>query len=218
MSNYVLKYSKGEEVKYISHLDFVRTFARAVRRSGLAMTYSQGFNPHPVMSVASPMSVGVTGEGEYLRIGFDKDYSEKEIIERLNSAMPKGFEIKAAKIQNTKRDYDFATIQMADYEVYAETDFENLDVDKFYNLSEIITAKKSKSGIKDVDIKPLIFDMKSEKAEGGYIIYMRTASGNSNLKPDTVIEAMKKYIDGFECEYYTVHRKALLTDKGEVLL
>ena len=65
MSNYVLKYSRGEEVKYISHLDFVRMFHRAVRRAGLPMSYSHGFNPHPVMTVAMPLSVGVTSDVQY---------------------------------------------------------------------------------------------------------------------------------------------------------
>lgn len=216
MSNYILKYSKGSEVKYISHLDFVRTFTRAVRRSGLAMTYSQGFNPHPVMSVAVPMSVGVTGDGEYLRIGFDEPYTEAEIKQYINNALPIGIEIKDVKKQDEK--IKFSDIEMADYEVYIETDLKDLDINKFFSLNEIIISKKSKSGIRDADIKPFLFSLKSEKVNSGYILYMRTAAGNSSLKPDTVIDAMKKYIDGFDCEYYTVHRKSLLTKEGIELL
>ncbi|MCH5184649.1 MAG: DUF2344 domain-containing protein [Oscillospiraceae bacterium] len=217
MSDYVLKYSRGEEIKYISHLDFVRAFARAVRRSGLAMTYSQGFNPHPVISVASPMSVGMTGDGEYLRIGFDEEYSPDEIIRRLNDVFP-GLKIKAAAVRNNKKEYDFASIEAADYTVFAETGFKGLNTAGFFGLNEIIIPKKSKSGVRDTDIKPFLFNISSEPAEGGYIIYMRVAAGNSNLKPDTVLDAMKKYTDGFEYGYFTVHRRALLNKEGKELL
>jgi len=217
MSNYILKYSRGEEVKYISHLDFMRTFGRAVRRSGLAMSYSQGFNPHPILSVAVPMSVGVTGEGEYLRIGFDIDYTPNEIITELNKALPAGFEINAAVVQHNKNEYDFASITLADYKVFAETETEP-DIDGFMKNAEIIVPKKTKSGTKNTDIKPLIHSIWAEKNEDGYDIYMRLSTGNTNLKPDTVIDAINKYTDDFKCEYYTVHRIALLNDKGEVLL
>ena len=90
MSNYVLKYSRDERVKYISHLDFIRTFHRTVRRAGLLMSFSQGFNPHPVMTIAMPLSVGVTSDSEYIKIGFQEDYSEQEIMEKLNVSLPVG--------------------------------------------------------------------------------------------------------------------------------
>ena len=83
MSNYILKYTRGDRVKYISHLDFVRMFHRAVRRANLPFVFSQGFNPHPIMTIASPLSVGVTADGEYMKVGFDTDLSESEIRELL---------------------------------------------------------------------------------------------------------------------------------------
>lgn len=75
MSNYILKYSRDERVKYISHLDFVRLFHRTVRRTGMNFMFSNGFNPHPIMMVAQPLSVGVTSDCEYMKVGFDGDYS-----------------------------------------------------------------------------------------------------------------------------------------------
>ena len=65
---YRLRYEKTPAVRYISHLDFVRVLNRTVRRSGLPVTYTEGFNPHPVMMVAMPLSVGVTSEDEYIDI------------------------------------------------------------------------------------------------------------------------------------------------------
>ena len=109
MSNYVLKYRRGEEVKYISHLDFVRMFHRAVRRSGLPMAFSQGFNPHPIMTVAMPLSVGVTADGEFMKIGFEGEFSEAEIKSALNTALPPGFEIlRAKKVAGKERHFGMA--------------------------------------------------------------------------------------------------------------
>ena len=82
MSNYILKYSRDERVKYISHLDFVRLFHRTVRRTGMNFMFSNGFNPHPIMMVAQPLSVGVTSDCEYMKVGFDGDYSEQDLTER----------------------------------------------------------------------------------------------------------------------------------------
>ena len=95
MSKYILEYTRDSRVKYISHLDFIRMFHRAVRRSGVDFLYSEGFNPHPVMTVAMPLSVGVTSGGEYMKVGFEDTYSEDEIKKRINDALPPGFEIKS---------------------------------------------------------------------------------------------------------------------------
>ena len=80
MSKYILKYTRDERVKYISHLDFIRMFHRTVRRSGVNFLFSEGFNPHPVMTVAMPLSVGVTSGGEYMKVGFTDDFSPAKII------------------------------------------------------------------------------------------------------------------------------------------
>ena len=64
MAKYILKYGRDDRVKFISHLDFVRCFHRAVRRSSLNFEFSQGFNPHPVMTIAQPLPVAVTSKCE----------------------------------------------------------------------------------------------------------------------------------------------------------
>ena len=70
---YRLKYAKSENARYISHLDFVRVLNRTIKRSNLPVTYTEGFNPHPVMVVAMPIGVGATSEDEYIDIDFDNE-------------------------------------------------------------------------------------------------------------------------------------------------
>ena len=219
MSNYIIKYARGEEVKYISHLDFVKFIQRAVRRADLPMLYSYGFNPHPQMAIALPLSVGVTSDCELMRIGFDGDFLEDEIKNTLNSVLPDGFSV--TMVKNCKESkIDFSTINRADYickcEVEGKTEF---DVEKFLSNDKILVMKKSKSGIKEADIKSHIHFMELIDVNDDIVTFsMCLSAGNEyNLKPDTVIDAMMKYDEDFKVNFYNVHRCALLVDDKEYL-
>lgn len=219
MSNYVLKYARGEEVKYISHLDFVRMFHRAVRRSGLEMAFSQGFNPHPLMTVALPLSVGVTSDGEYMKIAFAQDYKEEHIAAKLNDALPKGFKILRAKRVEGK-ELDLTKIDRADYIVIAELENERVpDIQAFLENEQINVMKKSKSGVKEADVRPYIYKLELKEADGRLIMLsMRLAAGSSyNLKPDTVLDAMEKYCGDIKIMFKSVHRAAMLCGDTEYL-
>jgi radical SAM-linked protein len=219
MSNYVLKYARGEEVKYISHLDFVRMFHRAVRRSGLEMAFSQGFNPHPLMTVALPLSVGVTSDGEYMKIAFAKNYKEEHIISELNGALPAGFKILNAK-QVEGKELDLTKIDRADYIVTAELENERVpDIQAFLENETINVMKKSKSGVKEADVRPYIYKLKLEEEDGRLIMLsMQLAAGSSyNLKPDTVLDAMEKYCEGVKVMFKSIHRVSMLCGDREYL-
>lgn len=220
MSKYVIKYSRGDRVKYISHLDFVRMFHRAVRRSGLDFSFSQGFNPHPIMTVAVPLSVGVTADGEYMKVGFETDLSEEKLAETLNSALPDGFEVKAAVLSEDNR-LDFNNIERAEYYIDAEcAKPDAFDAEKFMVLDNITVMKKSKSGEKETDIKPLIHSLKLTDAESGSLgITAILAAGNAaTLKPETLIDAINKYMPECEVGFFSAHRRALLTKDNKELL
>ena len=68
MSRYVVKFYKEGVLRYISHLDLLRLFKRSFKRVDIKLQYSQGFNPHPKMSFAQPLSLGYDSRGEYLEI------------------------------------------------------------------------------------------------------------------------------------------------------
>ncbi len=216
MSNYILKYSRDERVKYISHLDFVRLFHRTVRRTSLQFMFSQGFNPHPIMTVAQPLSVGVTADGEYMKVGFDGEYTENEIMSTLNENLPLGYKIIAVK-QIFAKEIDLTKIDRAVYTVEAETN-DSPDIDAFMANKELIVPKKTKSGVKDSDIRPHIFGLSQlDKNSESMVLKMTVSAGNDyNLKPETVIDAIKKY----ECAdigFIKIHRNALLEGDKDFL-
>ena len=219
MSNYIIKYSRGDEVKYISHLDFVKFIQRAVRRAELPMLYSQGFNPHPQMAIALPLSVGVTSDCELMRIGLEGDYTENEVKNALNSVLPNGFDIIDVKNYKDSK-IDFSSIDRANYickcEVEGKKDF---DIGSFLANDKILVMKKSKSGIKEADIKPHIHSMELIDINDDIMTFsMCVDAGNEyNLKPDTVIDAMQKYDEEFKVNFFSVHRCSLLVGNKEYM-
>ncbi len=217
MSNYILKYSRDDRVKYISHLDFVRLFHRTIRRTGMNFMFSQGFNPHPIMTVAQPLSVGVTSDCEYMKVGFDGNYSEKEIVDTINSAFPPGYKIFAAKRVEGK-EIDLTKLDRAVYTV--EVEYEgSADIDALLENKELLVMKKSKSGVKESDIRPYIYSIEKIGDENGILtLKMCIAVGSVyNLKPQSVIDAMEKYLDNFKAGFMNVHRNSMTYGDVEFL-
>lgn len=217
MSRYILKYGRDGRVKFISHLDFVRCFHRAVRRSRLNFEFSQGFNPHPIMTVAQPMPVGVTGEGEYMKVGLVTDMSDGEITAELNRCLPPGFTVYKTKRVEGK-EIDLTKIDRAEY--YVETECpERGDIRMLTRRTELIVPKKTKSGIKESDILPHIFEIEDLGYENGIQTLRMVLSCGSvyNLRPESVIAAMEKYCDGFKPGFIAAHRKRMMIGENEVM-
>ena len=217
MAKYILKYGRDSRVKFISHLDFVRCFHRAVRRSSLNFEFSQGFNPHPVMTIAQPLPVCVTSESEYMKVGFVTDLSEDGIRAELESVMPPGFFVYGVKKLQAK-EIDLTKINMAEYITEVECS-SPCDAHKLLEFSELIVPKKTKSGVKDSDIRPHIFSLEVLGFKDSVMtIKMRVSCGSEyNLKPETVVLAMEKYLDGFSYDFIMSHRKTMLIDGREVM-
>jgi radical SAM-linked protein len=88
-----LKFSRGEEVKYISHLSLMRLWERALRRAGISLAYSEGFTPHPRLSLAAPLPIGVTSEAELMDIILQKQVSPYFLIRTMGQQLPRGIDI-----------------------------------------------------------------------------------------------------------------------------
>ena len=98
---YVIKFTKESSIKFISHLDLMRTIQRVIRRANLPMEYSKGFNPHMALSIAQPLSVGVYSSAEYMDIVLVEELAEEEIINRLNEKTASGIKfLEARKVVN----------------------------------------------------------------------------------------------------------------------
>ena len=90
---YVIKFSKQGYIKFISHLDMIRLFNRAFKKTGIHLEHSQGFNPHPKMTFGQPLSLGHTSIGEIIEIETKAKFEPSEIQQKLQDAMPVGIDI-----------------------------------------------------------------------------------------------------------------------------
>src|SRR4030042_619242 len=88
-----IRFYRGEEVKFISHLDLMRLWQRALNRAGAPLAYSEGFNPHPRMSLAAPLALGVTSETELMDIILAKWMSPHSFTAAVSRQLPPGIEI-----------------------------------------------------------------------------------------------------------------------------
>ena len=88
-----IKFSRGEDIKYISHLSLMRLWERALRRGGIPLAYSEGFTPHPKLSLGAPLPIGVTSEAELMDLVLHKPLSPYSFICNMDSQLPKGVDI-----------------------------------------------------------------------------------------------------------------------------
>ncbi|HEY5585374.1 MAG TPA: TIGR03936 family radical SAM-associated protein [Ruminiclostridium sp.] len=228
LANIRTKFRRGDEVKFISHLDLMKVFERAIRRARLPIVYSQGFNPHPGMVFGLPLSVGVTSDAEYGDFEvIDDELSVPEFMERLNAQLPQGVEITAAKQRQSKQNI-MATIAASEYIVVVGTKSEcneknlKVSIDKYLAQNEIIIEKRTKSGMKDTNIRDMIFDLDFELQPcGTYNIIKLTmlvsAGSKANLKPDLLIESLFGYLE-FDFEIDRIHRTKLFVNAQDQLL
>lgn len=203
-NHFYARYKKYGRAKYISHLDMVRVFNRVFRRGGIPIAYSEGFNPHPKISFALPLSVFYESECEILLFSVTEDISAEELLKRFSTVMPEGLEI----VEVCPGKPDVKHLSFCLYNVYCNLPTQK-ELDSFLSLSSMVVPKKTKSGIKETDIRGDITDI---KLSDGYMTMLLSAGSNANLKPDVVIKAMNKYIPAFDagdCEYL---RKSIYTD------
>lgn len=189
---YRITYTKGDEVKYISHLDFLRCINRAFKRAKLPVKYSQGFNPHIVQNIALPCPVGVMSECEMLDIDMTERLEPCAILQRLGECMPRGIKILDVKLKDN--DFDFFYIDSARYEIdfFASAPIKE---GAFDNLDCFTIEKKSKRGMKEVNIKDYIKEMHTKKTGDNtyHIDAILCAGATLNLKPDLLLSAMSEF-------------------------
>ncbi len=213
-----IKFNKSGVMKFIGHLDIMRYFQKAVRRSDIDIAYSGGYSPHQVMSFASPLGVGITSDGEYIDIEINSPITSKEALKRLNDTMAEGIEVLSFRKLPDDSKIAMSIVERADYEVTFRSGYEpeagwEERITPFFLQDEIIVLKKTKKSEKEVDIKPLIYSIAAQNGK----ISMQIAAGSvNNLKPELVMEAFCEYI-GFSLQEFAllIHRKELYANVGD---
>lgn len=207
-------FQKSGRAVYISHLDLNRCMLRTFRRSQLPIWYTEGFNPHPYFSFALALSLGYSSCCEILDFNLNEDISFDEVKERLNSVMPEGMciiDVYSPKMKITEIAKAEYGIELSSADVTALRD----DIDKLLAQSEILIEKKSKKGIKTVDIKPFIELCSIESNENRMNIIMRLPAGTkNNINPSLFIDSLTS-MASVEFETEKISRRSILCENNE---
>jgi radical SAM-linked protein len=202
---YLIKFSKESQIKFVSHLDLMRTIQRVIRRAALPIEYSKGFNPHMAISIAQPLAVGMYSSGDYMDIHLIAEMDVLFIKEAFNSNAPEGvkvLEVIAVKdrINEKKIPQAMALIDAAKYTIslkYNDTSKLSFELDKLIALEEWGTIKKSKSGEKFINILDYLKCFKYAIDDDKLIINVITACGSrENLSAELLAEYIMENTTG----------------------
>lgn len=201
MYKYAVTFAKSGQVRYTSHLDMLRLFKRAFRRSGIEIKYSQGFNPHPKMGFAQPLSLGYGAEGEILEIETEEPVSGRRIREDLSRHLPEGVTIISAGRIGDGQKSMAASVNGAVYTIDYPIPYDAVNMDAviaaYLMQPQILAMKKQKKSkeLKETDIKEKIRDLKAEKNADGNIRIILTADcgSPSNLSPELFLQTFNEF-------------------------
>ena len=200
MSKYVIKFSKEGNIRYTSHLDILRLFKRSFKRVGIKLAHSQGFNPHPKMSFAQPLSLGYESIGEYLEFETVDPYEPAFIQEQLNTVMPEGLGVLSCENLENPGKTLAARTEAASYEIILPGSYETMDLAgllrDYMAQTEIAVKKLQRKTGKEVtlNIKPMI--KKFDGAVNHNHITLSTllsAGSNENLSPELVLSSFCEF-------------------------
>lgn len=217
MSKRRLKFSKTGMGKYISHLDLLRAFTRAITRAELPVKYSQGFNPHQIITFSLPLPVGVTSETEFVDIDFSDSAANDEIMGRLNLNLPPDIRIlKVGEINCNAAD-----IVSAEYKIHikAPRNIQRDEVESFFAKGEIPVMKKTKKGEKEVNLAEYIKNVILDDVNGNEI-KMRiilAAGGQMNIKPLIMTDKLSQELEIGEFDEVYIHRTKIFYEENGVL-
>jgi len=207
-----IKFGRGEEIKFISHLDIMRLWDRAFHRAHIPLAYSEGFNPHPKMSLAAPLAVGLTSEAELMDVFVARTVTPHWFTSALTQQLPPGITILGVFQAALTLPSLQSQVRYADYRVQLDAD-EAKDTEKAVSallaMERLPWQHRRDTGQRSYDLRALISDLRVVSiTESGCTLEMklRCDSGGSG-RPEQVVLAL-----GFTQHPLSIHRTKLTLD------
>lgn len=203
----VMRFGKNARLRFISHLDLQRFYQRALNRSGLPIAFSQGFNPHPVMAFASALALGWTSEYEMLDVKLAAPIGRRKAEEAMRGALPEDLPVLEVKLIDDRASSLMPLVRASDYRI-SGSDISREMLYDFLARESVMAMRKTKSGEKMVDIRPMALDL---RLEDGDLMARLSLTDKDTLKPDLLVRT----ITGTDPEAMRIHRLALLGEGSE---
>jgi len=184
-----ITFAKAEEVKYISHLDVMRLWERALRRASIPLLYSKGYNPRPKISIAAPLAVGFTGDREVMDLFLERPIPPPDFATSVRNQLPSGITLSEVEEVYTALPSLQSQVQSAEYRVVVEArEPEEAIQDRLAALLTSVRLPRERRG-KEYDLRPLIRKLwLEEKGEEECVLGMRLRTGEHGTgRPDEVL-------------------------------
>lgn len=218
MSKLRLLFIKEAQASYISHLDLLRTFQRAFPRTELDIKHSQGYHPHPIISIVLPLPVGQSSDCELLDFEVTQDTDGSGIAEKLNTGMPSGLRVlDCYPATRPVRDLAFLRADVTfEYDNGVPADAAEA-ITALLRRPELVIQKRTKrKELADVDIAPMIKDSYFTEGEGMVTGTVTVQAQNPGLNPQLLEKAIARYLPELAPDFTRIRRRELLDEGGGV--
>ena len=194
-----IAYTKVEDAKFIAHLDLTRVFERAIRRAGIKMSYTEGFNPRPKISFGFALAVGTEGEQEYVDVDLGEDLDLTEVLGKIQEQMPPGIRLLQAQILPVGAKPLMAVLNEAAYSIRVPMALpiqeERLQegIAAWLAREHIMYSRYSKKGPTDKDIRPWVKRLTGTIQ--GEVVYfeLEVQMGNAgSVRPEEVLASLRE--------------------------
>ena len=216
-------FEKGEALRYIGHLDLMRTVQRALRRSELPVKYSNGFNPHIRLSFAAPLSVGVIGLRELMEVPVEDGITETEFVTRMNTVLPDCLRIRSCRLVPDPFPALMSLVAGADYRIaFEKTPDGRQAADSFTDfmaLESYVAQRRTKSGENPCDIRLFVLEGSCSEDEMGYRIDLRTIATQAGmLKPSLWFDSLREFSGCGDIPHLIYRKNILARSSGGALV
>lgn len=188
-----LRFKKTGRAVYISHLDLMHTMQRAFSRAGYELKYSEGFNPHPQISIVLPLSVGAGSLCEIMDFRIKGEAELEELPQRLSAVLPEGIEVIEA-YEQTRKPAELKWLRVKGLFEYDERDIGEMKagLEGFFSQESIVISKKTKRGFGETDIRPAIGSIGFGAVPGGVELEAVISAQEPTLNPELLADALRQ--------------------------
>ena len=212
-------FEKTGNAIYISHLDLMRLFQRAFKRARLPLTHTQGFNPRPSVSIALPLSLGVSSGCELLDFDLEGEkLPGEEIAARLNESLVAGVRVLEVYDEGSKIKHlaYLDCIVTLEYDRGAPENAKE-QIEALFAQEEVIVEKKGKNGVTEQNIIPMLRSLSVEQVSGGELeLRAKVCCQNTTLNPMQLSAAVTKYLPALAPDFVSCRRVEIYDTKNEV--
>lgn len=218
MAKLRLLFIKEKQASYISHLDLMRTFQRAFPRSGLELRHSQGFHPHPLISIVLPLPVGQSSECELLDFEVEQEIDGTGVAERLNTGLPAGLHVRAC-YENRRPARELALLRARlefDYDRGVPEGAEDR-LRELFSRDEVLVEKRTKhKELVQINVIPMLREIGWTVSEHIITAEALVSAQNPGLNPALLGNAVQTWLPELSPDFTRVRRLELYDAQGTV--